>query len=126
MTKRRSAFVSAGIRGFLQRSIWTVPGAARESAQRRARPAGDADASQAVSGEEPHVCRGAGHARQGRRDSHRRPGPGPRPGMKISVVVPAFNEEKLLPEALRAIRAAMSVFDDAELIVCDNNSTDRT
>jgi glycosyltransferase involved in cell wall biosynthesis len=46
--------------------------------------------------------------------------------MKISVIVPAFNEEKLLGESLRAIRAAMSAFDDAELIVCDNNSTDRT
>lgn len=47
-------------------------------------------------------------------------------GMKVSVVVPAYNEEKLLAESLRAIRAAMAVFDDAELIVCDNNSTDRT
>src|SRR4051812_2646922 len=46
--------------------------------------------------------------------------------MKISVVVPAFNEEKLLGESLRAIREAMRVLGDAELIVCDNNSTDRT
>lgn len=46
--------------------------------------------------------------------------------MKVSVVVPAFNEEKLLAESLRAIRAAMAVLPDAELIVCDNNSTDRT
>ena len=50
--------------------------------------------------------------------------------MKLSVVVPAFNEEALLPESLRSIRAAMGAFDargwDAELIVCDNNSTDRT
>ncbi|HVJ25560.1 MAG TPA: glycosyltransferase, partial [Burkholderiales bacterium] len=46
--------------------------------------------------------------------------------MKISVVVPAFNEEALLPGALGAIRAAMSAFEEAELIVCDNNSTDRT
>lgn len=46
--------------------------------------------------------------------------------MKVSVVVPAYNEEKLLGEALRAIREAMAVFPDAELIVCDNNSTDRT
>ena len=46
--------------------------------------------------------------------------------MKISVVVPAFNEEALLPDSLAAIRAAMSAFEDAELIVCDNNSTDRT
>jgi glycosyltransferase involved in cell wall biosynthesis len=50
--------------------------------------------------------------------------------MKISVVVPAFNEERLLPESLRSIRAATAAFDArgwaSELIVCDNNSTDRT
>lgn len=50
--------------------------------------------------------------------------------MRVSVVVPAFNEEKLLPGTLRSIRAAMSAFDargwESELIVCDNNSTDRT
>jgi glycosyltransferase involved in cell wall biosynthesis len=46
--------------------------------------------------------------------------------VKVSVVVPAFNEEKLLGESLRAIRAAMAALPDAELIVCDNNSTDRT
>jgi glycosyltransferase involved in cell wall biosynthesis len=50
--------------------------------------------------------------------------------MKVSVVVPAFNEERLLGESLRAIRAAMRAFEapgwSAELIVCDNNSTDRT
>ena len=50
--------------------------------------------------------------------------------MKISVVVPAFNEEKLLAAALRSIRTAASAFDTRgwafELIVCDNNSTDRT
>jgi glycosyltransferase involved in cell wall biosynthesis len=46
--------------------------------------------------------------------------------VKLSVVVPAFNEEKLLADSLRAIHEAMRVFEDAELIVCDNNSTDRT
>ncbi len=47
--------------------------------------------------------------------------------MKISVVVPAYNEERLLPKSLDAIKFAASVFGDAwELIVCDNNSTDRT
>lgn len=44
----------------------------------------------------------------------------------VSVVVPAFNEERLLAGSLAAIRAAMAVFEDAELIVCDNNSIDRT
>jgi glycosyltransferase involved in cell wall biosynthesis len=48
-------------------------------------------------------------------------------GVRISVVVPAFNEEKLLAETLACIRSAMQPLDwDAELIVCDNNSTDRT
>ena len=50
--------------------------------------------------------------------------------MKISVVIPAFNEERLLPESLQRIQAASAAFADAgwatELIVCDNNSTDRT
>ncbi len=50
--------------------------------------------------------------------------------MNISVVVPAHNEEKLLGESLGRIRAAMDAFAQAgwsaELIVCDNNSTDRT
>ena len=46
--------------------------------------------------------------------------------MKVSVVVPAFNEERLLAGSLAAIGQAMSVFEQSELIVCDNNSTDRT
>jgi glycosyltransferase involved in cell wall biosynthesis len=50
--------------------------------------------------------------------------------MKISVVVPAFNEERGLAASLRSIRDAIAPFDQAgwvsELIVCDNNSTDRT
>lgn len=50
--------------------------------------------------------------------------------MKISVVVPAFNEERLLATTLAQINLARAAFDPAgftsELIVCDNNSTDRT
>lgn len=50
--------------------------------------------------------------------------------MKVSVVVPAFNEEKLIGASLAAIRLAMEAFAPqgwgSELIVCDNNSTDRT
>ena len=50
--------------------------------------------------------------------------------MKISVIVPAFNEEKLIAESLESICQAMETFAgrgwEGELIVCDNNSTDRT
>ena len=50
--------------------------------------------------------------------------------MRASVIVPAFNEEQGLAASLRSIRQAMGILDIAgwssELIVCDNNSTDRT
>ena len=50
--------------------------------------------------------------------------------MKISIVVPAFNEELLLDKSLSQIKSAANVFSlrgwEVELIVCDNNSTDRT
>jgi len=50
--------------------------------------------------------------------------------VKISVIVPAFNEEKLLHRSLAAIRAAAEAWQrrgwEFELVVCDNNSTDRT
>lgn len=50
--------------------------------------------------------------------------------MKLSVVVPAYNEERLLAGSLAAIHEASGAFGDAgwdvELIVCDNNSADRT
>ena len=50
--------------------------------------------------------------------------------MKISVIVPAFNEQKLIAQTLQSIRAASEVFAElgweSELVVCDNNSTDRT
>jgi glycosyltransferase involved in cell wall biosynthesis len=50
--------------------------------------------------------------------------------VKISIVIPAFNEERLLGASLRKIKAAAGAFVsrgwEVELIVCDNNSTDRT
>ena len=50
--------------------------------------------------------------------------------MKISIIVPAFNEEKVLGETLAQIKLASGAFSqigwESELIVCDNNSHDRT
>jgi glycosyltransferase involved in cell wall biosynthesis len=50
--------------------------------------------------------------------------------VKISIVVPAFNEERLLGASLTQIKSAAEAFSkigwQTELIVCDNNSTDRT
>jgi len=50
--------------------------------------------------------------------------------VKISIVVPAFNEERLLGASLAQIKSAAGAFNrigwETELIVCDNNSTDRT
>jgi len=50
--------------------------------------------------------------------------------VKISIVVPAFNEERLIGASLAQIKSAAGAFSkigwETELIVCDNNSTDRT
>lgn len=50
--------------------------------------------------------------------------------LKVSIIIPAFNEERLLGETLRAVQAATRGVArrgwQSELIVCDNNSTDRT
>jgi glycosyltransferase involved in cell wall biosynthesis len=50
--------------------------------------------------------------------------------VKVSIVVPAFNEERLLGESLDRINLAAAAFQrrgwTSELIVCDNNSTDKT
>jgi glycosyltransferase involved in cell wall biosynthesis len=50
--------------------------------------------------------------------------------MHLSIVIPAYNEEKLLPGTLDAVAAAAGALAAAgvthEVIVCDNNSTDRT
>lgn len=50
--------------------------------------------------------------------------------VKISLVIPAFNEERLLAASLAKIQAAAAAFTRrgwaVELIVCDNNSTDKT
>ncbi len=50
--------------------------------------------------------------------------------MRLSVVVPAFNEERLLGACLEKILLSRPEFEARgwafELVVCDNNSTDRT
>jgi glycosyltransferase involved in cell wall biosynthesis len=50
--------------------------------------------------------------------------------LKVSIIIPAFNEERLLPDTLTHARAGLADFLangwSGELIVCDNNSTDRT
>ena len=51
--------------------------------------------------------------------------------MKCSVIVPAYNEEKLLPVTLQALRrAAVETWQKQglawEVVVCDNNSSDAT
>ena len=52
------------------------------------------------------------------------------PCLKVSIIIPAFNEERLIGETLRRVKAATAAFARrgwaSEIIVCDNNSTDRT
>lgn len=48
----------------------------------------------------------------------------------LSIVIPAFNEEKRLPQCIQHIREACNASSDLEnryeIIVCNNNSTDST
>ena len=51
--------------------------------------------------------------------------------MHVSIVIPAYNEERLLPATLEVVRvaaeAAFTTRDwEWEIVVCDNNSSDRT
>jgi glycosyltransferase involved in cell wall biosynthesis len=51
--------------------------------------------------------------------------------MNVSIVIPAYNEERLLPTTLDLVEvAAKSAFKtrgwEWEIVVCDNNSSDRT
>ncbi len=49
------------------------------------------------------------------------------PGMRYSIIVPAYNEERWLPGTLQAIAAARrDLPGEGEVIVVDNNSTDAT
>jgi len=42
----------------------------------------------------------------------------------LSIIIPTFNEEKLLPQLLKSLNK--QTFKDFEIIVADNNSTDAT
>jgi glycosyltransferase involved in cell wall biosynthesis len=44
----------------------------------------------------------------------------------LSIVIPAYNEEKLLPGTLEALKRAVQVLPSWEIIVSNNNSTDQT
>ena len=48
----------------------------------------------------------------------------------LLILIPAFNEERLIGETLRQVKTGLAAFSgrgwETELIVCDNNSTDRT
>ncbi len=46
--------------------------------------------------------------------------------MKLSIVIPAYNEESYLPRTLEALKNALANISDAEIIVVDNESTDAT
>src|SRR5436190_5494105 len=46
--------------------------------------------------------------------------------MKLSVIIPAYNEETYLAATLEAAREALAAIDEFELIVVDNDSTDGT
>ena len=50
--------------------------------------------------------------------------------MRFSVIIPAYNEEKYLPRLLTSIEIARQNYsgggDQIEVVVADNNSTDRT
>jgi glycosyltransferase involved in cell wall biosynthesis len=47
---------------------------------------------------------------------------------RTSVLIPAFNEERLLPRTLASVHQSFAAVGDPsyEIVVCDNNSTDRT
>jgi glycosyltransferase involved in cell wall biosynthesis len=46
--------------------------------------------------------------------------------IKVSVVIPAFNEEKLIERCLKSLEKQTIKRNEYELIVIDNNSTDKT
>ena len=55
---------------------------------------------------------------------------GARPAMRLSVIIPAFNEEKYISQCIaciyQALQANQARINSYEIIVTDNNSTDNT
>src|SRR3989344_6232851 len=45
---------------------------------------------------------------------------------KLSIVIPAYNEEKTIREIIEKVKAADSLDLEKEIIVVDNNSKDKT
>lgn len=48
------------------------------------------------------------------------------PGLKFSVVIPTYNEERFIRQCLDSIRAQNVAADQVEIVVVDNGSTDGT
>ncbi|MEP6879988.1 MAG: glycosyltransferase, partial [Nitrosospira sp.] len=50
--------------------------------------------------------------------------------MHLSIIIPAFNEERLIEPCLQSVSASLAANDrpglTSEIIVVDNNSTDNT
>ena len=47
--------------------------------------------------------------------------------IEYTIIIPAYNEEELLPKTLEALKAAMDAVDmSGEVVLVDNNSTDGT
>ncbi len=55
------------------------------------------------------------------------PSSGPSSGIRLSVVIPAYNEERRLPATLGALKTYLEAQTyRSEILVVDDGSTDRT
>ena len=46
--------------------------------------------------------------------------------MNIAVVIPALNEEEIIGHIVRRCQRVLARLDSGRIVVCDNNSRDRT